>query len=151
MKAIELQEYKKSVVELIKVSRSHTGQARFAAQVILSAYNGQNWQLDITDLCGFDANLYEHALNVIRGRTELKIEPHELVDNGDEVFRRLQARWVRYHIANRWRSSCLICDGSGVVYDDDDENAEHPRECDRCDGLGLSDELPEQPNFGSLE
>lgn len=66
----------------MKLAQGDTGGSRVAAQVLLSAYNGEAWQLNVVDLCVLDKSNYKAALDVIRGRVELYIEPHTLIANG---------------------------------------------------------------------
>lgn len=137
MNKITAQEYAEAIVQLIKVAGHSTSSGRAAAQVLLSAYNGSEWQLDITDLCCFDHENYTAALTVIRGRAELMREPHEFVKDGAEHFGRLWTHWKRYHISNRHRETCGRCNGSGeVLYDEYDEDSKTIT-CIRCNGEGL--------------
>jgi len=50
MKKITLEEYMAGIETLVPLAQSDTGGARVAAQVLLSAYDGQGFQLDIVDL-----------------------------------------------------------------------------------------------------
>ena len=60
--------YTQAVCKLIELAQGDTGGSRGAAQVLLSAYNGEAWQLNVVDLCVLDKNNYKAALDVIRGR-----------------------------------------------------------------------------------
>lgn len=137
---ITVEEYTAAIEKLIPIAQQNTSGSRAAAQVLLSAYNGSEWQLDVTDLCVLDPFLYECALAVIRGRVELMIEPHTLVENGDKVFNQIWDRWRRYHIKNRWKDDCFTCNGRGGVYDFDDQDREIKLRCKRCGGTGLVSE-----------
>jgi len=98
---ITIEEYATAVDLLSGIAQQDTSGSRAAAQVLLSAYNGENWQLDITDLGVLSSNYYEAALVVIRGRTELMIEPHTLIENGEAIFDRLWDLWQAFHVKNR--------------------------------------------------
>ncbi len=101
-KSIIPEQYASSVLNLLKFAQMDCGGSRVCAQVLLSAYNGGEFQLDITDLCLLDGQLYSDALTVIRGRVELNVEPHILIDDGDKLFDRLWRQWNNYHVKCRW-------------------------------------------------
>lgn len=134
---IRTEEYKKSVQLLAALARTDTSGGRVAAQVVLSAYNGNEWQLDVTELGLLDGRYYVAALNVIRGRNELMLEPHRLIPNGQEVFHHIWDQWRRYHISNRWKQTCIFCNGRGTIIDYDDNDRESASPCRRCNGEGL--------------
>lgn len=100
--AITAEQYQQALVHLVKWAQKDCGSSRACAQVLLSAYNGTNFQLDVTDLCLLDDSLYRDAITVIRSRNELNIEPHLLIADGDRVFHDLQEQWSSYHARNRW-------------------------------------------------
>lgn len=116
MNKISREEYANAVVKLLPVSQRSSGQSRVCAQVLLSAYNGYNFQLAIPDLWDLDDNLYEAAIVVIRGRAETGIEPYELVSEGSAMFVALHNSWPQLHIDNRSKAICPVCNGRGVVY-----------------------------------
>jgi len=134
---IRMQDYQNGVTLLAGLAQTDTSGGRAAAQVVLSAYNGSDWQLDVTDLCLLDPKHYQAALNVIRGRVELAVEPHRLIPDGDRVFGRIWDRWKRYHLENRWKQTCPSCWGRKVHTEYDDENRETQTPCRRCNGTGL--------------
>ena len=129
--------YAAAVAKLVQLAMSDCSGSRAAAQVVLSAYNGNDWQLDITDLCVLDRPHYEAAIAVIRGRTEIRTEPHLLIENGGALFRQLWEQWSRYHIGNRWKPQCPECSGHGKVFVDEISDAQET--CPRCQGEGLLD------------
>lgn len=92
--------YKAAVCKLINLAERESGGSRVAAQVLLSAYNGLEWQLNIVDLCLLDKRYYKAALDVIRGRVELGIEPHSLIADGNKIFENMWLQWDRYHVSN---------------------------------------------------
>jgi len=101
MKEVTLDQYTNSVVNLSKLAQDDTSGSRAAAQVLLSAYNGNEWQLDITDLCLLDHAHYEDAFIVILGRTSLNIEPHTVLDKGSDIFNSLWCQWSYLHVCER--------------------------------------------------
>ncbi len=93
--------YRDAVIRLLKLALKDTGGSRVLAQVLLSAYNGYEFQLDVTDLCLLDFDLYVDALIVIRGRVELRREPHEISGCNDH-FVILWDRWFSVlHVSTR--------------------------------------------------
>jgi len=101
MNEITIEQYQDAVVKMCNLAQDDTGGSRVAAQVILSAYNGDFWQLSITDLCLLDLDNFKLAMDVIKGRRTLEIEPHNLVDNGKEIFVDLCSQWERYNVRVR--------------------------------------------------
>lgn len=137
MKPIDHKEYEEAIRIMTNLAQTDTSGGRVAAQVVLSAYNGDEWQLDVTELSLLDGKYYLAALNVIRGRKELMIEPHNLIPDGREIFHRIWDRWQRYHISNRWKQTCFTCSGRGRIVEYDDHDQETRTPCHRCDGTGL--------------
>lgn len=127
--------YAAGVAKLVQLAMGDCGGSRAAAQVVLSAYNGDEWQLDVTDLCILDQEHLNAAMAVIQGRAEIRTEPHLLIEHGDRLFHQLWKQWSRYHIDNRWKRQCPECSGAGKVYVDvvSDEQIT----CPRCQGDGL--------------
>jgi len=105
---IEGLQYAVAVEELIKMARKDCSASRVCAQVLLSAYNGDAFQLDITDLCLLDDAYYDHAMTVIRGRIESRIEPNELIVDGSLVFEELWNQWRSYHVKKRGKSRAAV-------------------------------------------
>ena len=101
MEQIRLDEYITGIEILVPLAQGDTGGARVAAQVLLSAYNGEDFQLDIVDLGLLDEKYYFAALAVIRGRTEHRTEPHTLISGGDKIFQELCRIWKGYHVQRR--------------------------------------------------
>lgn len=100
---IEDTDYAAAVDTLLTLAINHTGSgAVTAAQVLLSTYNSYHYHLDVTDLCYLDPTHYRAAMIVIRGRVELKREPHELIGDGDKRFRRLENLWQELHVDRRY-------------------------------------------------
>ena len=141
MNIITYEEYQNAVISMCRLAQSCGTSSSFAAaQVVLSAHNGNSWQLDVTDLCNFDLENYKAAMMVIRGRCELRMEPHSVIEDGQDIFRKLWKKWERYHVDFRWLNSCNECYGTGKEQGDEegeDYDEDELGVCSRCDGLGL--------------
>ena len=136
---IDTETYSQAILKLVTSAQGDTGGgARVAAQVLLSAYNGNAYQLNIVDLCNLDKDHYQAALIVIRGRKELGREPQDFLKNGDQIFKELWQQWERYHVENRGKPTCNLCYGSGLIPEyPDDENNYSQKTCTQCDGRGF--------------
>lgn len=95
------EEYQYAVNTLVDIALTETSGGRAAAQVLLSAWNGYVWQLDIPDLCYLDYDLLEQALIVIRGRVMLMKEPQEVIPQGNAVMKRIAAQWQHLNAERR--------------------------------------------------
>lgn len=100
--SISIEDYAEAVLILVKLAQTDSGGARVAAQVLLSLYNGNNWHVDLTDLCNLDCTNYRAALDAIRGRVEFSREPQRMIENGEAIFDQLEAGWQAYHVRNRY-------------------------------------------------
>ena len=98
------QRYCSAVRTLIEIAQGDTGGSRVAAQVLLSAYNGDAFQFNIVELGILDQKHYQAALAVIQGRVELGREPHLCIDNGGRIFEALWEQWKAYHISVRGKT-----------------------------------------------
>ena len=84
-----------SLVRLTRLAAlSDTGGANAASQVLLAAYNGSDYPLDISELGRLDPSHFEDAMNVMRLRVEFGREPHEFFANGEVVFEAIAAKWA---------------------------------------------------------
>lgn len=126
-------EYATAVATCAELAQFGTGGGRVMAQVLLSAYNGDSFQLDITSLRNLDNTNYPAALAVIRGRYEVGREPQEMIPDGNNVFRALWKKWARLELTERAKRSCPDCDGGKVYKNEDDEIGVI---CSRCAGSG---------------
>jgi hypothetical protein len=100
--------------------------AKAAAQVLLSTYNSYNYHVALVDLCNLDDPGYKAALDVIRGRAETLREPHTIIENGYELFERLEDIWrplqTQYRYANKYvdreviRWKCPYCGATESGY-----------------------------------
>jgi hypothetical protein len=133
MNRITKEEYATAVATCVELAKQPTGGGRVAAQVLLSAYNGDSFQLNVTDLCNLDNGNYTHALAVIRGRYEVSREPQEMIPDGSNVFRALWAQWARLELTERAKKRCPDCDGGKIYKNEDDEIGVV---CSRCAGTG---------------
>jgi len=98
------QDYKEAVENLVLLANSNTNSSKAAAQLLLSLYNGNNWHMDLSDLCLLDFRNLQYALISIRGRVVLSIEPHQIIDNGTEKFLSLEAQWQHLHTNKRYQT-----------------------------------------------
>ncbi len=121
---MNLQIYTESINKLVFLARGGTDDSRAAAQVLLSAVDGEAWQVNIEDLCHLGPEYYEAALHVIRERVEMQKYPQHCIDNGDEIFRELDRQWQRYYIENGGTPICSRCNGTGQIpeFPDDECN-----------------------------
>lgn len=133
MDNITIQEYADAVTACVILAQQPTGGGRVAAQVLLSAYNGDAFQLDITDLCNLDRENYENALKVIRGRYEIGQEPHQVLQDGKQILRELWSQWSKLELVERAKRRCPDCSGGKIYKDDNDEVGVT---CPRCAGTG---------------
>jgi hypothetical protein len=97
-------DYTNAVLTLLKLADMSCGGSRVAAQVLLGIYNGDNWHVDLIDLCNLSAEYYRAAIIAIRCRVEICREPHLMIANGTAVFDRLEKEWQSYHVAKRYQS-----------------------------------------------
>ena len=133
MNRISPEEYAAAVAACVELAQHGTGGGRVMAQVLLSAYNGDCFQLNITDLCNLDSTNYPLALSVIRGRYECSREPQEMIPDGSNVFRALWTQWARLELTERAKRSCPDCDNGKIYKNHDDEIGVV---CSRCEGTG---------------
>jgi hypothetical protein len=97
-------DYTNAVNTLVKLANMDCGGSRVAAQVLLGIYNGNNWHMDLVDLCNLSPEYYQAAIIAIRGRVEICREPHHMINNGTAVFDRLEKEWQNYHVDKRYQS-----------------------------------------------
>lgn len=95
---ITLQDYALSVNQLMAFAFKDTGGSIGCAMVLLTAYNDADYQLKFSDLGNLDDALYSAALVVIRARVELRIEPHEVINNGSRLFEELWQWWHGFQV-----------------------------------------------------
>lgn len=133
MERISPAEYATAVAACVELAQHGTGGGRVMAQVLLSAYNGDSFQLNVTDLCNLDRGNYALALAVIRGRYELSREPHEVIADGSKIFGALWTKWARLELTERAKISCPDCDRGKIYKNEDDEVGVV---CSRCAGKG---------------
>lgn len=129
---ITKEQYTAAVIALIQLAQQGTSGGRVAAQVLLSAYNGNEFQLDVASMENLDRNNYELALTVIRGRYDTCCEPHSMIKDGSKIFGALWDKWIRFHVEERGKRQCPDCSGRGRLYRDD--NDEEGPICPRCKG-----------------
>ncbi|SIR00130.1 DUF7673 family protein [Marinobacterium stanieri] len=118
--------YSASVKLLLDYALNQSGSgASTAAQVLLSTYNSYNYHVALVDLTLLDEKGYNAALSVIRGRAESRMEPHSVIENGDDLFEKLESRWR--HLGTGFRHRDLYirkpiiqwqCPDCGAITDD---------------------------------
>ncbi len=83
-----------SLERLLEVALQQTGSgARVCAKLLASCYNGQRFQLDLTDLRLLDDELFEHAINVLRLDHAPAQEVHCYFDNGSAIWEQMIKDW----------------------------------------------------------
>lgn len=143
--------YAEAVNTLLDYAINQDGSgAKAAAQVLLSTYNSYNYHIALTDLGNIDQTGYIAAITVIRCRIEQRTEPHEVIDNGDELFTKLENKWrplqTQFRHADKYIDRDIIwwkCPHCGSTKKDYEEGP-FPGRIDgkpRCDSW--SDEHPE--------
>ena len=136
-RTVDRKEYSEAVIAFIRLAQQRTAGGRVAAQVLLSAYNGYDFQLNIVDLGSLAPKNYELAITIIRGRYETGLEPHALVKDGSRVFGNLWDKWRHLHVEERGKQTCPTCDGRGTQYlNQEDEEDMRTKPCARCNGEG---------------
>lgn len=85
--------YGVAVETLMEIAIAPTGGGRVAAQVLLSAYNGNEFHLDVTDLRLLDRRYLHAALVVMAEQASSCIEPQTVIDNGQARFNALWEQW----------------------------------------------------------
>lgn len=134
---VDLERYTHAVNELLVLAQGDALGSRAAAQVVLSAYNGREFQLDVTDLGNLDQHYRGLAVTVIIGRNSLQVGPEEVTVDGKESLDEISRRWERLRVTNRWKPDCLTCYGQGKVEKyPDDWNNDELTECPDCSGRG---------------
>jgi hypothetical protein len=134
MKSMTVDEYSTAVANLVELALTNTSGGRVAAQVLLSAYNGDAFQLDLSSLCSLDRHNIVLAIAVIQGRYYTFKEPHSLILNGDQIFADLWNRWRNLHVEQRGKKLCPDCDGLGKRNSYAEDDLGEP--CPRCAGQG---------------
>ena len=141
IREVSIEDYANSVITLLNMVNQHVGTSSSiaAVQVLLSTYNGNEWHMNLTDLCCFDHVNLTHAMNIMIGRATHFTEPHELVKDGDEHFGKLWDKYYRLHVGNRNLAACSWCRGYGSKWIETDDE-EYEEECTHCQGCGKIDE-----------
>ena len=128
-------EYRQSLSPLMKLAKGDTGGSTVAAQVLLSAHNGNYFQLSIPALCRLDDDNYRHAMTVIHGRRATFREPQGLIENGDDQFSDLWDQWKDVlHVEERFKTMCDRCHRTGKKLDEEGDPT--TEDCWYCDGHG---------------
>ena len=137
MEKVTKEQYADAVARFVTLARQHTSGGKVAAQVLLSTYNGSDFQLDLAGMGNLDRNNFELAMTIIRGRYETGREPHSLIVNGSSVFGELWESWFALHVTERGKADCPDCDGKGnLCLNPDQERDNRTEACPRCAGQG---------------
>lgn len=135
MEKVTKEQYAEAVVKFVDLALQPTSGGRVAAQVLLSVYNGMEFQLDLASMGNLDRGNFETAMTIIRGRYETWHEPHQLIPNGSYIFGQLWDMWFTLHVKERGKVECPSCDGRGTLFlHPDDENDVQIKPCPRCAG-----------------
>jgi hypothetical protein len=102
MERITYEEYAHAICKLVPMAKQDTSGSRAAAQVLLGTYNSGEFHCDLVDLALLDEEHFDAAIDVIRGRAQLRREPHELITNGDRHFGLIWERWGHLKISERY-------------------------------------------------
>jgi len=105
IKRVTYEQYAEAVVKLFKLAKMNCGGSYYAAQVLLSLYNGSEFHVDLAHVAGgLDGNYLDAVLVAIKGRGILMKEPHEVIKDGSEHFRKLWRNWEKeLHINHRYQ------------------------------------------------
>lgn len=79
---------------LVEVARRDTGQARVCGRFLLGLYNGSYYRFNLNDLRGLDTELLDDCLAVLSMDARPVKEVHQLLPNGEAVFRALRLAWA---------------------------------------------------------
>jgi len=104
IKMISLAEYADAVITLFNLVDMRCGGSYYAAQVLLSLYNGNEFHVDLARVaCNLDAKHLDAALVAIKARGLLMREPHEVIKDGDHHFDELWGYWKNdLHVSKRY-------------------------------------------------
>lgn len=84
---------KAALDRLLAVAHGHSGQCRTVAAFLLGLYNGPEYRFDLTSLRGLDLELQRDCMAVLAMDYTAKVEVHELIEGGSQVFLALASRW----------------------------------------------------------
>ena len=102
-KRVTYDQYAEAVINLFNLAEMGCGGSSCAAQVLLSLYNGTAFNVDMARVaCNLDAKNLDAALVAIKGRGQLMIEPHNVIQDGSKHFKRLWQQWENLHVRKRY-------------------------------------------------
>lgn len=79
---------------LVVVARRETGQSRVCGRFLLGLYNGNFYRFNLNDLRALDTELLDDCLAVLAMDARPTREVHQLIPNGEAVFRALRLAWA---------------------------------------------------------
>lgn len=95
--------YPAAVETLLEASFGGGSGAWAASQVLLSAYNSNRTQLEISDLCSLDANNFRAAMRVMEGRVKVNLDPSQVIEDGKAKLVDLVERFPELRVENRYK------------------------------------------------
>lgn len=102
------EEYTNAIIHLYKLAEQDSGGSYYAAQVLLSLYNGDAFHVDLARVaCNLDVDHLNSALIAIKGRGQLMTEPHNVIEDGDKHFGNLWRQCESLHVRERYKSYYL--------------------------------------------
>lgn len=99
--------YKAALEKLVKATVHGGSGSRAAAQILLSLYNGSDWQMDLTDLRLLDPESREAAITALKFDAQVNEEPHTVLDDGNAIYDRLKHAWPTLYNPIRHHDDCL--------------------------------------------
>lgn len=103
--AVTYEEYATAIIHLLKLAQTDSGGGLYASQVLLSLYNGSEFHVDLARVaCNLDSDHLNSVMVAIKGRGQLMIEPHNVVQDGDEHFGDLWRQCESLNVHKRYKS-----------------------------------------------
>ncbi len=98
------QSYAAAIEQLLHLENLNCGGSAIAAQLLLGMYNRHHWLVDIVSVCcSLDDKYFRAAMIAINNRRFTGLEPHSVIDDGQQRFSDLWNRWE--HLSNENRFS----------------------------------------------
>lgn len=91
---VTLEQYREPIMVLLALARTDSGGARYAAQALLSLYDGASWKADLAGVCCcLDDSYFRHVLVCMAARAHLMRELHEVIEDDCQKFDQLGHMW----------------------------------------------------------
>lgn len=121
---------------LMELALNHScSSAGAAAEVLLSCYREDHYQLNVLALGKFDPAHLQAAFTVMACRINMHILPQNLIRDGEKTFDQLRSMYPKLDLNKRWRADCHHCKGSGEIWTGDDDTESYAK-CTHCKGAG---------------